>query len=96
MEKVTPKIKVLDVETLQVLFECSLAESDKAYQFAASMENMGLTVKVVSPTLSQTLTNSLGLSAAEVAQYEKSMEEELEDHDGSCCFKDEDKDSLKH
>lgn len=96
MEKVTPKVLVIDVETQQVLFECSVKESEKAYQFAASMENLGLEVKVISPTLAQTLSSSLGLSREDVATYEQSLEDEMEGHEGSCCFEDQNKDSLKH
>jgi hypothetical protein len=88
MEKEKMKIQVLDVHTGQSLFECPLTESEKAYAFAAQMEEMGLDVEVKNPTLSQTLTASLGLSQTEVAEYEKSMEEEMEHHEGSCCFEE--------
>lgn len=80
-----PKIKVIDQGTEQVLFECEIKDAEKAYQYAAQMEELGLDVKVINPSLSETLTTSLGLSKEEVAAYEASMEQELEDHDGSCC-----------
>ena len=83
------KIKVIDVQSGQTLFECALNDSEKAYKFAAEMEGMGLDIKVVNPTLAQTLTTSLGLTNTEVAAYEASMEQELEEHEGSCCFEDE-------
>lgn len=91
MEKEISKIRVVDTDTRQVLFECRIDESDKAYQFAASMEEMGLSVDVINPTLSETLTDSLGLSNEERRKYEASLEEEIEHHDGSCCFEDPDK-----
>lgn len=95
-----PKVQVLDIQTEQVLFECSIEESEKAYQFAAQMEEMGLDLKVISPTLSDTLSESLGLSPEQQAAYKDSMEEEMEDHDdsGSCCFtaNDPDPSKLKH
>ena len=91
MEKEISKIRVVDTDTRQVLFECGIDESEKAYQFAAGMEEMGLSVDVINPTLSETLTDSLGLSNEERRQYEKSLEEEIEHHDGSCCFEDADK-----
>ena len=90
MEKVTPKIKVIDRETGQSLFECALSESEKAYAFAAQMEEMGLDVKVKSPTLSDTLSSSLGLSPEAQAAYQDSLEEEMEQHEGSCCFEETD------
>lgn len=88
MENGKSKIRVIDVQTNQVLLECELSESEKAYEFAASLEDMGLDVKVLSPTISQTLSSSLGLSQAQVSDYEMSIEEEMEDHAGSCCFED--------
>lgn len=91
-----PKIKVIDVTTEQVLFECALKESEKAYVYAAQMEEMGLDVKVVDPTLSQTLTSALGLSNEEKAAYEKSMDEEIEEHEGSCCFEKNDPNKSIH
>ncbi len=91
MEKEISKIRVVDTETRQVLFECSIDDSGKAYEFAAGMEEMGLSVEVLHPTLSETLTDSLGLSNEERRKYESSLEEEIEHHDGSCCFEDADK-----
>lgn len=96
MGKETLKIQVRDVQTEQVLFECSLSEAEKAYAHAAELEEMGLDVKVVDPTLSETLTSALGLSVEQVRKYEESMIEEMEDHDGSCCFVDADEEKKIH
>jgi hypothetical protein len=91
MDKGNSKIRVIDVQTEQVLFECSLDQSEQAYEYAASLEDMGLDVKVVNPTLSQTLTNSLGLSQTEVAAFEESMDHEIHEHEteeaDGCVFK---------
>jgi hypothetical protein len=89
MEKETPKIRVLDQQTGQTLFECPIQESEKAYEFAAQMEQMGLDIKVESPTLSETLSHSLGLGREEQLAYKESIEEEINQHEGSCCFKDD-------
>ena len=90
MEKEMPKIRVVDLQSGQTLFECSIQESEKAYQFAAQMEDMGLDLKVIVPTLSDTLSSSLGLNRDEQKAYENSLEEEMEGHEGSCCFTDND------
>lgn len=90
MEKSKLKVIVKDIQSDQTLFECSLDESDKAFQFAAEMEELGLEVKVVSPSLTETLSNSLGLTKEQEEAYKTSLEEEMENHEGSCCFKDED------
>lgn len=88
MEKEKSKIIVRDVHTQQVLFECSVEESEKAYQFAAEMEDMGLDIEVVSPTLSETLSTSLGRTKEEFEVYKNSMDEEIDSHEGSCCFEE--------
>lgn len=88
MVKEKSKILVRDVHTQQVLFECGMDESEKAYKFAAEMEEMGLDIEVLSPTLADTLSTSLGLSTAQKEAYKDSLEEEMEGHEGSCCFED--------
>lgn len=90
MEKSKPKILVRDVQTQQILFECAVTESEKAYQFAAEMEEMGLDIEVVSPTLGETLSNSLGLSKEAQEKYKESLEAEMDSHEGSCCFEESD------
>lgn len=85
-----PKIRVVDLQSGQTLFECSIQDSEKAYQFAAQMEEMGLDLKVLVPTLADTLSTSLGLTRDEQAAYEASLESEMEDHEGSCCFTNND------
>ncbi|MFP5387428.1 MAG: hypothetical protein ACLGHN_15225 [Bacteriovoracia bacterium] len=91
MEKEKAKIFVRDVATQQILFECNIQESEKAWQFAAEMEEMGLDIEVIAPTLSETLSSSLGLSSKELEEYKQSMEDEIESHQGgSCCFKKDD------
>ena len=91
MDKGNSKIRVIDVLTEQVLFECGLDHSEQAYEYAASLEEMGLDVKVVNPTLAQTLTNSLGLSQTQVAEFEESMDHEIHEHEveeaDGCVFK---------
>lgn len=91
-----PKIQVLDVQTEQVLFECAIKDAEKAYVYAAEMEEMGLDVKVVDPTLSETLTSALGLSNEEVQEYKESMDQEMEEHVGSCCFEEMDEKKSVH
>ncbi|MBU6376708.1 MAG: hypothetical protein KGQ59_11970 [Bdellovibrionales bacterium] len=88
MEKEKSKVRVLDLGTDQVLFECDVAESEKAYKFAAEMEQLGLEVKVNSPTLSDTLSTSLGLSNSQLAAYKASLEDEIESHEAGCCVEE--------
>ena len=91
MEKEKSKIQVRDRESGQVLFECDVAEFEKAGAFAASMEELGLDIEVHAPTLGETLSSSLGLTSEQIETYKQSLEEEMDSHEGSCCFTDENK-----
>lgn len=91
-----PKIRVIDQQTGQTLFECSLEESEKAYAFAAQMEEMGLDIQVLSPTLGDTLCQSLGLNQEQQQAYRQGLEEEMEQHEGSCCFEENKPNQTRH
>lgn len=79
---------MIDVHSAQVLFECPVQDADRAYVVAADYEAMGLEVKVEHPTVNQTLADSLGVSGAPLEDFEQSLDDELDDHPGSCCFSD--------
>ncbi len=81
-----PKIRVIELQTGNTLLESQLSESDYAYQFAGEMERIGIDVKVEMPTLSETLSLSLGLSVEQTQAFEESLAEEIEQHEDSCCF----------
>lgn len=83
----TKKVKVIATETEEVLLEVTIEEIAKAYKYAAKMEEMGIEVKLDAPTVGDTLSDSLGLSVDDRHRLEESMEEELEEHEGSCCAK---------
>lgn len=78
-------IRVLDSED-QVLFECSLEEEEKAYKFATQMEELGVEVRVSTPSAPETLATSLGMTHTEADDFRKSIIEEIEEHDTGCCF----------
>ncbi len=82
------KAQVIETNTQEVLFECEVAEVEKAYQFAAKMEEMNLDVEVKAPGLPQTLIDQLGMDEAQSHKYRQSLKEEIESHeDDSCCYK---------
>lgn len=83
----TKKVKVIAIDSDEILFETSISEMDKAYEYAAEMEEMGISVKLDAPTIADTLSDSLGLNIEDRHRLATSMEEELEDHEGSCCAK---------
>lgn len=78
-------VQVIEENSNEVLFECAVADSEAAYEYAAKMDKMGISVKVVSPTITETLCDSLGIELDEREEYEQSVVAEIEDHDGSCC-----------
>lgn len=82
------KVRVIDLHSAQVLFECPVQDADRAYIVAGEYEAMGLEVKVEHPTVNQTLADSLGVTGTPLEEFETSMKDELEDHPGSCCFSD--------
>lgn len=82
------KVRVIEVSTKQVLFECPFSEVDRAYEAAVGFEALGLEVRVERPGVSQTLAASLGVTGATMDEFQKSLDDEIEEHPGSCCFDD--------
>lgn len=77
------QIKVKETLSREVLFQCTMEEEAKAYQFAQEMEAMGIQVEIAIPSVSQTLAAGLGVAEEDWREYQKSMEQEMHDHD--CC-----------
>ncbi len=78
-------VKVIDEATQTVLFSCPIEALDEAYAYAKKMEDLGLTVQVVSPSITRTLADSLGVHDEKLDAYEASVTQEMEDHDCSSC-----------
>lgn len=90
MVKEKLKIQVQELNSGTTLQEFDLDQMDAAYALAASLEEMGLDIHIHNPSISDTLSHSLGLSEEEIQVYKDSIDEEIQDHDdygGSCCFK---------
>lgn len=77
------QVRVLDVISGTTLFETSIEKIADAYAFATQMEEAGLDIKIDAPGISVTLIHSLGADESEIADYKKSMDEEIADHDES-------------
>lgn len=78
-------VKVLDKQTKSLLFSCPIEEIEKAYDYAKNMEEMGIEVMVETPTITQTLKSSIMMTTEEEHQFDQIINQEIEDHDGSCC-----------
>lgn len=75
------QVRVIDNISGTVLFETSIEKISEAYSFAAMMEDEGLDIKIDAPGLAETLIKSLGADETEIAEYKKSMDNELLDHE---------------
>lgn len=78
-------IRVIDNLENKLLKEFSWQEKEKAFQYAAQMESYGLEVSVITPTIMESLGNSLGITPDQAEDLRQSVIAEMEDHDGSCC-----------
>ncbi len=76
-------VKVLD-EQDQVLFQCSLDQAEKAWNYAKDMEALGISVKISSPSLPESLAKSLGGSEQELDTLRHELEDEIDSHVGCC------------
>lgn len=79
------QMQVIDKNSGECLFECSMEKMEQAYDFAKLMEINGMNVEIRSPSITNTLAASLGIMGSEADEFEQSVEEEMEDHDGRCC-----------
>jgi hypothetical protein len=73
-------IKVIESQSKQTLFECELHEIDKAYEYASQMEQLGLDIKIIKPSITRELSHSLGVSEADWAKIANALDDEISDH----------------
>jgi hypothetical protein len=85
-------VKVIELNSKDKIFECSLEEIEKAYEFAKEMEAIGLDVKIEAPGLPESLANELGVSKEDLQKLKESIDFEIDEHEDemeqSCCFKE--------
>ena len=74
------QVRIIDNISGSILFETTHEKISDAYSFAAMMEEEGLDIKIDAPGLAETLISCLGADAEEIANFKKSMDEELEAH----------------
>lgn len=74
-------VSIIDNISGTVLFTTSIEKMNDAYSFATMMENEGLDIRIEAPGLTETLINSLGANKSEISEYNKSLEEEILDHE---------------
>jgi len=74
------QVRIIDNISGSTLFETTLEKISDAYSFAAMMEEEGLDIKIDAPGLAETLISCLGADEKEIADFKKSMDDELEEH----------------
>jgi hypothetical protein len=74
-------VSIIDNISGTILFKTSIEKISDAYSFATMMENEGLDIRIEAPGLTETLIHSLGANKSEISEYNKSLEEEIEDHE---------------
>jgi len=80
------KIQILDQDGF-VLKEFDQDQSEQAYQYAEQMESMDIEVQIKAPSLARTLAESLGARQGDLAELDKELQDEIEDHipNSSCA-----------
>jgi len=81
------EIKVIEVMSGEVLQSFSLSQQDDAYTYATQMEQLGLDVKITSPSLPETLAISLGKKNQDIQNLREEIEQEIDSHQ-NCCTPD--------
>lgn len=68
----------------QLLASYTLEEREKAFNYAAELEEMGIEVTIKEPSLPETLINSLGATSTDRATLQKEIDEEIDSHGSDC------------
>ncbi|WP_417336085.1 hypothetical protein [Halobacteriovorax marinus] len=74
------KIKVIEANTKEVLFECDFEDHEKAFEYARELEEMGIDIKIHAPSLSETLAVSLGADEADLSTLRSEVDNEIASH----------------
>lgn len=81
------QILLVETQTGETIASFSIQEREKAYQKATQLEQMGLDIEMRSPGAAKSLAIELGADKKQLEDLDQSLQEEMDDHDDSCCFK---------
>lgn len=79
------KVKVIEEQSQTVLFECDMENIEKAYRYAVELEGMGIDVKILAPSLPESLGESLGVSSFELNRLKVEIQDEIDSHGQPCA-----------
>lgn len=78
------KVKIIEEHGQTVLFECEMDKIEEAYKYAVELEELGIEFKIVTPSLPESLGESLGMSRHDLNQLKLELEEEIDSHNQPC------------
>ena len=73
-------IKLQDNSSGETLYEYPFSEQEKAFSKATELEQMGIDIKIVTPTSIETLGVALGADHQSLEKVSCEINEELESH----------------
>ncbi len=73
-------VKLIDNISGTELFSCDIKDIDQAYTKAQEYEEMGLDIKLVAPSIPETLIKSLGANKADIDKLNIVLDEEIASH----------------
>lgn len=78
------KIKIYEFNTNELLSSFDVQDSEKAYEYARQMEEMGIEIRMESPSINHSLGESLGMSEEQLENLTVAIDEEIASHN-TCC-----------
>ena len=78
-------VKVIDKLEGQTILECPVEEQDKAFEYAKQMEELGLDVKIDSPSVPESLARVLGAREQEIQNLRHEIDKEIDSHSPDTC-----------
>lgn len=73
-------IKILDKNSMSILFECDIKDIELAYKKAEEFEGFGIDVLLKAPSLPETLLRTLGGSDESILELNSMLEDEIKSH----------------
>lgn len=74
------KIKIYEFNTRELLASFHLEESEKAYEYAKQMEEIGIEIQMETPSINHTLGQSLGMNKEQLENLSVAIDEEIASH----------------
>lgn len=77
-------IKIKDASG-EILASYSLEDRDRAFEYAQTLEEMGLDISIVEPSLPESLILSLGANDQDTEILRREIDQEIDEHNHPTC-----------